>query len=376
VQRVLDLELAADLGELAAIGVKVLDREWTESSNEAQQLEIHRLAMLGGDGEIAVEMAQGLSQTWVEKSRYRETVNLCQLTVALQPDAQLFSLLARAERNLGNVTAAEQYCLAALKICPNTEKATYAEIIHNLALIYQVQGKLQESLKCCEDSIEIYREIGYCAGEAASLHQMSIIYQTLGDLNQALQLSQDSIEIYREIGNRQGEAASLHVLSIIYQTLGDLNQALQLSQDSIEIYREIGDRQGEAASLHQMSIIYQGLGDLNQALQLSQDSIEIQREIGNRQGEAASLGKMAMIAYKKGDAAQEQEYYLQSAAIRGSIGDYGNLIITLSNLGTNDKPDALGYLAQSLWLTLHCSTNLEDAIDLNRSHLPQSPQWR
>jgi tetratricopeptide (TPR) repeat protein len=364
VPQVLDLEPAADLGELAAIGVKVLHQQWIESSNEVQQLEIHRLAMLGGDGKIAVDMAKRLSDSWVEKSRHRETVNLCQLTVALQPDAQLFSLLARAERNLGNVTAAEQHCLAALNICPDTEKQIYAEIIHNLALIHQVQGKLRESLKYCEESIEIKREIGNRQGEAASLHVLSMIYRGLGDLNQALQLSQDSIEIEREIGNRQGEAASLHQLSIIYQGLGDLDQALQLSQDSIEIKREIGDRQGEAASLHQLSIIYQGLGDLNQALQLSQDSIEILREIGNRQGEAASLAMMASIAYKQGDAAQEQEYYLQAAAIRGSIGDYGGLVITLHNLGTNEEPDALGYLAQALWLTLHCSTNLENAISL------------
>uniref|UniRef100_UPI00286E074F tetratricopeptide repeat protein n=1 Tax=Chamaesiphon sp. VAR_69_metabat_338 TaxID=2964704 RepID=UPI00286E074F len=367
VPKVLDLEPAADLGELAAIGVKVLHQQWIEQakySNEAQRLEIHRLAMLGGDGEIAVKMAQRLSQNWVEKSRHRETVNLCQLTVALQADAQLFSLLARAERNLGNVTAAEQHCLAALKICPDTEKQIYAEIIHNLALIYQVQGKLKESLKYCQESIEIKREIGNRQGEAASLHQMSIIYQTLGDFNQALKLSQDSIDIKREIGDRQGEAASLHQMSMIYQTLGDLNQALQLSQDSIEIKREIGNRQGEAASLHQMSMIYETLGDLNQALQLSQDSIDIKREIGDRQGEAGSLAQMASIARQQGDPVLERELRLQAAVIRGSIGDYGGLVITLRNLGANDEPDALGYLAQSLWLTVHCSTNLEDAIAL------------
>jgi tetratricopeptide (TPR) repeat protein len=360
--------------------------------------------MLGGDGEIAVDMAQKLSNSWVEKSRYRETVNLCQFTLELQADAKLFSRLARAERNLGLVKAAEQHCLTALKICPDTEQATYAEIIHNLALIYQVQGNLKESLKYCEESIEIKREIGDRQGEAASLHQMSIIYQTLGDFNQALKLSQDSIEIYREIGDRQGEAASLHQMSIIYQILGDLNQALQFSQDSIDIEREIGNRQGEASSLHQMSIIYQTLGDLNQALKLSQDSIEIQREIGNRQGEAsslhqlsiiyqtlgdfnqalklsqdsieikreigdrqgeaASLAKMAVIAHKQGDANREKELFLQAAQVLGSIGSHSGLITVLGNLGINDEPDAIGYLAQSLWLTLHCSTNLEDAINL------------
>jgi tetratricopeptide (TPR) repeat protein len=239
-----------------------------------------------------------------------------------------------------------------------------AASLHESSIIYETLGDLNQALQLSQESIEIEREIGNRQGEAASLHLSSIIYQKLGDLDQALQLSHDSIEIQREIGNRQGEAASLHVLSMIYKSLGDLNQALKLSHDSIEIQREIGNRQGEAASLHQLSIIYEGLGDLNQALKLSHDSIEIQREIGNRQGEAASLAMMASIAYKQGDAAQEEDYYLQAAAIRGSIGDYGGLVITLRNLGTNDEPDAIGYLAQSLWLTLKCSTNLESAINL------------
>jgi hypothetical protein len=29
-----------------------------------------------------------------------------------------------------------------------------------------------------------------------------------------------------------------------------------------------------------------------------------------------------------------------------------------------DEPDALGFLAQSLWLTIYCATNLKSAIDL------------
>jgi tetratricopeptide (TPR) repeat protein len=327
VPRVLDLELAADLGELAAIGVKVLHEHWieqAESSNEVQRREIHRLAMLGGDGEIAVDMAQKLSNSWIAVSRYHAAQNICEETLSLQKDGGL---------------------------------------IYNLSKIYGTLGDLQKALDYAQQSINIKREIGYRQGEAASLHQMSIIYETLSDLDQALQFSQDSIEIQREIGNRQGEASSLHQLSIIYQTLGDFNQALQFSQDSIEIQREIGNRQGEASSLHQLSIIYQTLGDFNQALKLSQDSIEIEREIGDRQGEAASLANMASIAYEQGDAVRVKELLLLAAEVLGSIGDYGGLITVLDNLGVNES-DALDYLSQALWLTIYRFTNLKSAISL------------
>jgi tetratricopeptide (TPR) repeat protein len=279
--------------------------------------------------------------------------------------ARLLNQLGDAYRSIYKNAEAESAYRSALAIYDNFPNSLdRANTLDGLAKLYNLQGKFAESLNLWQQALVIQQELNDRRGEAASLHELSIIYQTLGDLNQALQLSQDSIEIKREIGNREGEAASLHQMSIIYETLGDLNQALKLSQDSIEIQREIGNRQGEAGSLHQMSMIYETLGDLNQALKLSQDSIEIEREIGNRQGEAGSLAQMAAVARRQGDAVLERKLRLQAAVIRGSIGDYGGLVITLWNLGANDEPDAIGYLAQSLWLTLYCSTNLEDAINL------------
>jgi tetratricopeptide (TPR) repeat protein len=239
-----------------------------------------------------------------------------------------------------------------------------ATSLHQMSIIYETLGDLQKALTLSEQSIEIEREIGDRQGEADSLHVMSIIYRTLGDLQKALNLSEQSIEIKKEIGNRQGEADSLHVMSIIHETLGELQQALHLSEQSIEIKKEIGDRRGEAASLHQMSIIHKTLGDLQKALNLSEQSIEIKKEIGDRQGEAASLAQMAAIARQQGDVGLERELRLQAVAIRSMIGDYGGLIITLRNLGTDDEPEALGYLAQSLWLTINLSPNLENAITL------------
>jgi tetratricopeptide (TPR) repeat protein len=356
---------------LAALAVRELDRVWIEtatSATEEQQVEIHRLAILGGDGEIAVKMAQELSNRWIAVSRYRAARTLCEDTLAVQTDSRIIHNLSIIYHRLGDLKQALTLSQQSIDLDRaignrNGEAAS----LHQMSRIYLNLGDLKQALTLSQQSIEIKRAIGDDQGEAASLHQMSRIYRNLGDLKQALTLSQQSIEIKRAIGDRQGEAASLHQMSRIYLNLGELNQVLTLSQQSIEIKRAIGDRQGEANSLHQMSIIYESLGELNQALTLSQQSIEIYGAIGNRKGEARSLTLMAFIAGKQGNLARERELYLQAATIQGSIRDYGGLIITLGNLGTNDEPDALGYLAQSLWLTLRLSTNLKNAISLIRA---------
>jgi tetratricopeptide (TPR) repeat protein len=409
VPKVLNLTLQPkDKQKLAELAVRALYDVWIEkvpTSTEEQQVEIHRLAMLGGDGEIAVEIAQILSNSWIDVSRYRAARTLCEETLALQKDSTVIYNLSRIYESLGELNQALTLSQQSIEIFRGIgDRQGEASSLHQMSIIYYFLGELNQALSLSQQSIEIKRAIGDRQGEAASLHQMSMIYYSLGELNQALTLSEQSIELLRAIGNRQGEAASLHMMSMIYNSLGDLNQALTLSEQSIEldraignqqgeaaslhqmsmIYRNlgelnqaltlsqqsieldkaIGNRQGEAASLHQMSMIYQNLGDLNQALTLSQQSIELYRAIGDRQGEAASLAQMASIAYQQGDPVRKRELYLQSTAIRGSIGDYGGLIITLWHLGMDDEPDALGYLAQSLWLTLRLSTNLEDAISL------------
>jgi hypothetical protein len=82
VPRVLPLELVTD-AELATQAARVLYRLWwqdADSSTEAQKLEIHRLALLGKVGEVAVEVAGSLSRQLELNVRYQGCLNqsLCQ----------------------------------------------------------------------------------------------------------------------------------------------------------------------------------------------------------------------------------------------------------------------------------------------------------
>jgi tetratricopeptide (TPR) repeat protein len=242
-----------------------------------------------------------------------------------------------------------------------------ARLLNQLGDAYRSIYENEQAESSYRSALAIYDNLPASLDRAKTMDGLARLYNFLGKYSAALQLWPQALTIQQEIGDRQGEAASLHQMSMVYQTLGDLPQALALSQQSIEIQREMGDQLGEAGSLHQMSIIYQTLGDLPQALALCEQSIKIKREIGDRQGEAASLAQMAAIAYQQDNTVLEQKLYLQSAVLLGTIGNYSGLIITLRNLGTNNEPDALGYLAQSLWLTLKLPTNLENTITLIES---------
>jgi tetratricopeptide (TPR) repeat protein len=311
--------LPGDGEVLAKVGAEVLHRLWWESDyqySEEQALEIHRLALVGKAGEIAVKIARSLTLSWNNRSRFYEMVKLCQETLEVIADYRIFHQLASAQQELGEVEAATFYYQQALATCPVEDEQENSAIIHNLATLYMAQGEIDQAIALFQQSIEIEGKIGDEQGKAATLHCLGMIYANQGKIDQAIALFQQSIEIEGKIGYEQGKAATLHCLGMIYANQGKIDQAIALYQQSLEIKENIGDVQGKAATLHQLAGIYANQGEIDQAIALYQQSLEIKEKIGNVQGKAITLAMMGqLLADEKGDYQQGLAYLEQSLAI-------------------------------------------------------------
>ncbi|MFN9208742.1 MAG: CHAT domain-containing protein [Pseudanabaena sp.] len=136
--------------EIYATAARELYRVWdqeSESSTEEQKLEIHRLALLGDEKEIAVTINQSLAPNWNRKSRYREVVNNCKLTLSITESYKVLHSLAYAEDDLGAMDDCIQHYQRALELCPDDEAIKEkATIIHNLALIKEKQGQVEQAI--------------------------------------------------------------------------------------------------------------------------------------------------------------------------------------------------------------------------------------
>ncbi|MCC5897456.1 MAG: CHAT domain-containing protein, partial [Phormidium sp. BM_Day4_Bin.17] len=149
VPRLLPVELPEEVTPLQAEAAKVLYRLWwheAESATEAQRLEIHRLAVAGGEGKIAADITQALASRWIKQSRFRETRQLCCQTLTVIEDYGTVHQLARAEERLGEVEEARSHYRRAQELCPEEDEREGAAIIHNQAGIYAQQGQVQEAL--------------------------------------------------------------------------------------------------------------------------------------------------------------------------------------------------------------------------------------
>jgi alkanesulfonate monooxygenase SsuD/methylene tetrahydromethanopterin reductase-like flavin-dependent oxidoreductase (luciferase family) len=85
-------------------------------ATEEEFLEIHRLAMLGGEAEIARHVAGRLASTWLGLSRFRDVKDLCLETLEAGRDPDILNSLARARGVLGEVEEAMRVYLEAQKM--------------------------------------------------------------------------------------------------------------------------------------------------------------------------------------------------------------------------------------------------------------------
>ncbi|MDJ0697548.1 tetratricopeptide repeat protein [Mastigocoleus sp. MO_188.B34] len=319
VSRILETLLEPENKEtLSGEAAKILYRLWWESgetSTEEQQLEIHRLALLGKEKEIVANVASNLANNWWHKSRYRETVEFCKSTLEVTEDYRVLKEMAYCQQNLGEVEQALENYQQAKKLCPSEDEYETASICHYLGMIYQQQGKVDDAIALHQQSLDIKEKIGDQQGKAASLHCLAIIYQQQGKVDDAIALHQQVLALDGKVGNQQGKAASLSCLGKIYQQQGKVDDAIALHQQSLDIKEKIGDQQGKATSLHQFAIIYQQQGKVDDAIALFQQSLQINEKIGEVHGKAMSLWWLGRIAQEQGDNSTALEYLQESLEI-------------------------------------------------------------
>ena len=374
VSRVLPL-VEPDDEQLAIVAAREVYRVWyqeAETSTKEKWLEIHRLAIIGKDGEIAGMIADVLSGQLRKVSDYPTILRLCRSTIAISNNLGVMTELAIAEKESGNPQKGLELHQQVLERCTEEDSDFKASTLHQMAMIYVNQGQMEQAIELYQQSLAITKQIGNVQSQASTLHQMGDLYQTQGKMKQAIELYQQSLAITEQIGNVQGKATTLHQMAgiyankgqveqainlyqqslaiteqigdvkmksnilagiaMIYANQGQVEQAIDLCQQSLAIHEQIGDVQSKASTLHCLAIIYANQGQGEHAINLYQQVLEIDEQTGNVQGKACTLSQMAGIYADQGQGEKAIDLYKQSIAIHEQIGNIQSKAETLNYL--------------------------------------------
>jgi tetratricopeptide (TPR) repeat protein len=203
---------------------------------EEQLLEVHRLALLGGEADITRKVTGQLANSWLSLSRFREVRELCTKTLELGQDPDTVVSLARARRVLGEVAEAMRLYQDALKMYEEVgDRAGQATTLNNIGMVYYGTGQPDKALEYYQQALPITEEVGDRAGQASTLNNIGMVYYGTGQPAQALEYYQQALPLMEQVGNRAGESVTRYNLAMIYRVQGKLREAAEELKQVVQL---------------------------------------------------------------------------------------------------------------------------------------------
>lgn len=178
-------------------------------------VEVHRLAVAGGDAGIARAVGDRVGRVWLATSRFTDVARLAQQTLTLGADAG----------------------------------SSY-----HLGWANQVTGSPTEALAAYQEALRLYRAGGDRGNEAATLNNLGLVYDRIGQPQQALHYYEQALPIRREVGDRAGEAVTRYNLAMVYRGWGEWDRAVAELELVVDLDRQVEhpDLASDTAMLEQV----------------------------------------------------------------------------------------------------------------------------
>jgi tetratricopeptide (TPR) repeat protein len=291
------------------------------------------------------------------------------LTPASEQRAAWIHQLGILAEARGDLQQAETLYRQSLEISERLgSQAGMATSHHQLGKLAEGRGDMEQAETLYRQSLEINERLGNQAGAGTSYHQLGKLAEVRGDMEQAETLYRQSLEIDERLGNLAGVGASYGQLGRLAEVRGDMEQAETLCRQSLEISERLGNQADIATGYHQLGMLAEARGDLEQAETLCRQSLEISERLGNLAGMASSYHQLGSLAGDRGDLQQAETLYRQALEIYERLGSQGGMATGYHHLGI--VAEARGDLQQAETLYRR-SLELEERIG-NRAGMASS----
>jgi len=186
--------------------------------------------------------------------------------------AMLYMNLADTQRLMGRLDGALGLFHQAEQILIRDEAANQpalAGLYNNLALVYQAQGNLKQTVECAEHSISILRDLGeHGADLGAALNNLAAALAALGRQDEADAAICASVELLssQDCGVTPHYPAALNTKGIFAFRAGDLETAAHCFTLALEKTGEFYGKNAQyAAGCRNCAEVYQRMGQLEKA---------------------------------------------------------------------------------------------------------------
>lgn len=199
-------------------------------------------------------------------------------------------------------------------------------------------GRIDESIECHREALEISRDMGNRWGVAVSFITLGNAYRASGDFPKALACPGNALTIFQELGDLWGQGMAINNIGEVYADMGCFDDAVEHYRRALAIRIDVDDQWGKGFVLHDLGMAHLDRGRAAKAARYFRDAVSVRRAIQDRQGEARSTDSLGTALRALGKLDAGRRMWLRALAIYEDLGDPAALDVR-SRL-TDDRPGA------------------------------------
>jgi tetratricopeptide (TPR) repeat protein/tRNA A37 threonylcarbamoyladenosine biosynthesis protein TsaE len=223
---------------------------------------------------------------------------------------------------------------------PSPEQQRHiATIYHNLGVITQDRGRLEEAEDWYRRSLAILEALDDKPGLASAYLQLGKLAQDRWDFAQDRGALEEAERWYRRSLALDEELRNKPRLAVTYHQLGEIARFRERPDEaegwylrSMFIEEQLGNKPGLAESYGAVGGLVMSQGRLEEAEDWYRRSLTVSEEIGDKRGIAHTYRMVGMVAQQRGRLEEAEEWYRSSLAIGQEVGDKPSMARTLIQL--------------------------------------------
>ncbi|UCH59259.1 MAG: tetratricopeptide repeat protein [Anaerolineales bacterium] len=232
----------------------------------------------------------------------------------------------------GFVNEGRAYLEQALASNPDAPAYERANGLRGAGMLAFQQGDFEEANTMHQESLSLFREIGFRLGVGRELDVLGEIAYYRGNHIQAIEYHTESLAIRYEIEDREGVAHSLGQLGVIARDRGEYEKARDLLNESLQICRGLGDNLMLAQALNNLGVVEHLLCQYEQAGRTFTEAVELFRALDDQPGISEALQNLGNVAKDRGEFKQAILLYKDSLALREKMGEKRGIARTNASL--------------------------------------------
>jgi non-specific serine/threonine protein kinase len=185
-----------------------------------------------------------------------------------------------------------------------------------------------EQVLACRTTVELPALL-----EAEAVNNLGNLWLELGDHRAAIASYEESLEIYRSIGFEDGIATELNNLGLVYMFQGDVEHSRASLSESLALRRDGGDRRALPNTLSNLGDLAVEEEQYDLAEEYYAEALDIRREVGNLRGMALSCHSLGTVAQLRGEHDRAQAWFDEGLEYQIQIDDVYTLALLMLGLG-------------------------------------------